>query len=177
MKYSKEQKLMWVKAHREGKLTFDMTPEGVARHVFMDQVRSWASLAEIHGDDAVGSGGKHKAYSADFKLSAVMRVEAGESVREVARSLGMPGHHPLSEWARAYRLSGPDGLKSKPKGRKNKSMPKKKKQTRDEELEYLRAENAFLKKYTELLAKHGMAPASSGSKQRPSKSSERKGTD
>ncbi len=33
MKYSKEQKLLWVKAYREGKFTFDMTPEGVAREL------------------------------------------------------------------------------------------------------------------------------------------------
>lgn len=177
MKYSKEQKLLWVKAYREGKLTFDMTPEGVARETFAKHVRTWARLVEKHGEDAVDSGGRHKAYSADFKLAAVMRVEAGESTGEVAISLGLSTGYMLSQWVRAYRLNGLDGLKSKPKGRKPKSMPKKKKQTRDEELEYLRAENAFLKKYTELLAKHGMAPASSGSKQKPSKSSGGKGTD
>lgn len=57
-------------------------------------------------------------------------------------------------------------------------MPKKKKNcTRDEELEYLRAENAYLKKYMELLEKHGMVPVSSESKQKPSKSSGKKATD
>ncbi len=122
-------------------------------------------------------GGKHKAYSADFKLAAVMRVEAVESAGEMAISLGITSQCLLSQWARAYRPNGLDGLKSKPKGGKPKSTPEKKKQTRDEELEYLRAENAFLKKYTELLAKHGMAPASSGSKRKPSKSSGGKGTD
>lgn len=177
MKYSKEQKLLWVKAYREGKLTLDKTPEGVARDTFLGNVRNWAKLAEKHGDDAVDCGGRHKAYSADFKLAAIMRVEAGESARDAAVSLGITNHYLILEWAKAYRLGGLDGLKSKPKGRKPKSMPKKKKQTRDEELEYLRAENAFLKKYAELLAKHGMAPASSGSKRKPSESSGKKATD
>ncbi len=177
MKYSKEQKLLWVKAYREGKLAFDMTPEGVARETFRRHVRTWARLVEKNGEDAVDGGGKHKAYSADFKLAAVMRVETGESAGEMAISLGITSQCLLSQWARAYRPNGLDGLKSKPKGGKLKSAPEKKKQTRDEELEYLRAENAFLKKYTELLAKPGMAPASSGSKRKPSKSSGGKGTD
>ena len=126
VKYSKEQKLLWVKAYREGRLTLDMTPEGVARETFRRHVRTWARLVEKNGEDAVDGGGKYKAYPAGFKLAAVMRVEAGESAGEVAISLGITSQRPLSQWVRAYRLNGLDGLKSKPKGRKPKSMPKKK---------------------------------------------------
>ena len=178
MKYSKEQKLRWAKAYREGKLDHSMAPAGVKYKNFLTMVRRWEKLSTLHGDDAVTAGHRKRKYPAAYKLRAVARVQAGESAGEVARALGITSNSVVQQWVETYRLLGAKGLESKPKGRRPKNMPKKKKNcTRDEELEYLRAENAYLKKYMELLGKHGMVPVSSESKQKPSKSSGKKATD
>lgn len=176
MKYTKEQKLAWVEAYREGRLGASMTPPGIKRSSFVGMVSRWARMAELHGPGAVDCGGRHREYPAAFKLAAARRVEAGESESEVARSLGMANASIVCQWAKAYRKLGPEGLESKPKGRRPGMARKKRKPSRDEELEYLRAENAYLKKYLELLNRR-TAPAGSRGKPKPSGSSGAKGTD
>lgn len=180
MKYSKEQKLKWIRAYREGRLDRSMAPDGVGRKTFVGMVRRWEKLWALHGDDALAVGRRKREYPAEFKLRAVARVEAGEAMGEVAETLGITSSSVVFQWVKAYRLLGVKGLESKPKGRRPKNMAKKKKKkskTRDEELEYLRTENAYLKKYMELLGKHGMVPVSSESSRKPSEGSERKGSD
>ena len=118
MKYSKEQKLKWAKAYREGKLDHSMAPAGVKYKNFLTMVRRWEKLSTLHGDDAVTAGHRKRKYPATYKLRAVARVQAGESAGEVARALGITSNSVVQQWVETYRLLGAKGLESKPKGRK-----------------------------------------------------------
>lgn len=56
------------------------------------------------------SEGKRRVFRREFKLSAVQRVLAGESVAAVSRELGLPGAH-LYKWCTHYRRGGVDALR------------------------------------------------------------------
>ena len=64
------------------------------------------------------SKGKRRAYSREFKLSAVKRALAGESVEALSRHLGVPGGH-VYKWCQRYRAGGEDALRPacRPSGR------------------------------------------------------------
>lgn len=49
MKYSKEQKLRWAKAYREGKLDHSMAPAGVKYKNFLTMVRRWEKPVAFMG--------------------------------------------------------------------------------------------------------------------------------
>lgn len=56
------------------------------------------------------SKGKRRVYSREFKLSAVKRALAGESVEALSRELGVPGGH-LYRWRQRYRAGGAEALR------------------------------------------------------------------
>lgn len=56
------------------------------------------------------SEGKRRVFSREFKLSAVQRVMAGESLAAVSRELQIPRGH-LYKWCRHYRRGGVDALR------------------------------------------------------------------
>ena len=56
------------------------------------------------------SKGKRRVYSRAFKLSAVKRALAGESVAALSRELGLPRGH-LYGWCRHYRAGGVEALR------------------------------------------------------------------
>jgi len=56
------------------------------------------------------SKGKRRVYSRAFKVSAVKRALAGESVAALSRELGLPRGH-LYGWCRHYRAGGVDALR------------------------------------------------------------------
>ena len=53
---------------------------------------------------------KRRVFSREFKLSAVQRVLAGESVAAVSSELGLGGAH-LYKWCTHYRRGGIDALR------------------------------------------------------------------
>lgn len=88
--------------------------------------------------------------------------EQGTSIRETAAIFNIPSPETLRKWKVAYETRGVDALNAKKKGRssmKNEDQNVRKKPipTKDSiedlqsELEYLRAENAYLKKLQSLV--------------------------
>jgi transposase len=121
-------------------------------------IRKWVSVYSIHG--LAGLTKKFSHYSAAFKLSVLQRMWAeGLSFRQTAALFNIRSANCLGTWERCYKDGGIDALTPRRKGRP-KSMPDEviKPPTlpktddakfRDElmkELEYLRMENAYLKK-------------------------------
>ena len=56
------------------------------------------------------SKGKRREYSREFKLSAVKRALAGESVAALSRELGIPKAH-VYKWCQHYRAGGVEALR------------------------------------------------------------------
>ena len=56
------------------------------------------------------SEGKRRVYSREFKLSAVKRLLAGESVASLSLELGVP-RGPLYRWCQHYRAGGVEALR------------------------------------------------------------------
>jgi transposase-like protein len=56
------------------------------------------------------SEGKRRVYSREFKLSAVKRALAGESVAALSRELGVPSGH-MYKWCQHYRSGGAEALR------------------------------------------------------------------
>jgi transposase len=117
-------------------------------------------------------------YDASFKLACVRSVlEDKLSLREAALKFGVPADSTIMTWIRRYEQFGKAGLDPKPTGRpRTMAVPKKKKKERssdpkiaamEDELEYLRAENAYLKKLSALIQEEELKKSKSKSK--PSK--------
>ena len=56
------------------------------------------------------SEGKRRVFSREFKLSAVKRIAAGESVAALSLELGVPKGH-LYQWCEHFRRGGADALR------------------------------------------------------------------
>ena len=78
MKYTKEQRLAWVLAYKNGRLDASMTPPGITRRRFSRAVRTLAKVFDRFGEAGLEKS-EWRTYTKEFKLAAVMRVEAGES--------------------------------------------------------------------------------------------------
>jgi len=126
-------------------------------------VRKWVAVFQRQGIDGLAVQTHKTKYSAEFKQQVVVKIHhEGLSLREAMAEFGVRDSGTISQWLRLYQLGGIDALQPKPKGRA-KQMPKQpqsKRMTADEdkthaellkELEYLRAENAFLKKLDALI--------------------------
>lgn len=114
-------------------------------------------LWRVRGSDALVSRPNKKVYSFETKLDVVQRFLAGEPRVALAQEYEMPSPSVVSDWARKYRREGEDGLRPKPKGRPRKDpnapVPELSELERlQQENEYLRVENAYLKKLKALRA-------------------------
>ena len=118
-------------------------------------------------------------YDKSFKLACVLSVFQDKlSLSEAALKFGIPSDSTIVKWIKLYRELGEDGLSATARGRpKVMSVPKKKKKKErssdpktaamEEELEYLRAENAYLKKLNALVQQEELK--ASRLKSKPSK--------
>lgn len=153
-KYSDQQRLEAVLDVREKGHSMHY----VARRLGTDhkQVRRWVALYEQHGAKGISSV-KHASYSGDFKLSVVGYMRDNHlSLFETAVKFGIPNESVVFAWSRLYESEGVSALYRDNRGKMKK--PRKSKQSKGakfvkstednllEELEYLRAENAYLKK-------------------------------
>jgi transposase-like protein len=101
-------------------------------------------------------------------------LEQGLSQSEVALTFNISSPALISHWHKAYRLHGMSGLTPKPKGRGAMTKPVITNKPDDEktptelkrELQYLRAENAYLKKLDALLKAEEQADRKQGSSKR-----------
>ncbi len=182
MRYTKEEKIEWVRLYKEGK-SF-ATPAGVSRHAFIANVRAWTRVSDMFGPESLSHRYFDRPYTAEEKLAAVSRILAGETYAKVANSMGMAQASVVLKWVRVYRQEGLVGLESMHKGRKPNMPPEKKRKpskSEKEELsilrarnEYLEAENAYLKKLDALVKEREQAPAKAR-KRAQSKNSGKKG--
>lgn len=124
-------------------------------------VRRWTEHWKVNGMD--GFTISTKAYSAEFKESVVLWMQQhNKSSRKAAAEFRIATACTVSKWERLYRTGGIIALQDKPRGRQMKSgknetsdkelnNPRPVFKNAEEELEYLRAENACLKKLQALI--------------------------
>ena len=134
--------------------------DGCSRTTMRKRIVRWSRVYEIYGENGLEHRIRHWTY--EDRINAVQRVLNGESLCEVANSLGMSTETQVLNWHRKYLELGWDGLKLCGRGRKRKMgnkpiKPSKSKSQADEivelrkRLEYLEAENAYLKKLAALV--------------------------
>lgn len=131
------------------------------------QIHMWWLRFRYHGAEAFSDYSEpRQGHSVAFKLKVLQTMESQMlSTREAAALFKLGSNQCVSHWQKAYAASGIKGLEPKatlthyresmPKSPKNNlnsslSLEERLKQ-QEEELEYLRAENAYLKKLDALM--------------------------
>lgn len=123
-------------------------------------LRRLAKRYEDHG--SLSHQGSNNSYEKAFKIACVLSViKKRLSLSEATTHFGIRSDITLVHWMKLYGEFGEEGLETTKMGRqKSMSVPKKKKKKESstsessalqEELEYLRAENAYLKKLSALI--------------------------
>lgn len=136
-------------------------------------IRRWVAHYEAHGEEGLRA--KRKSYSGDFKLSVITYMRENHlSLLEVAVKFGISSDSTVLKWDRIFHKDGPSALYRDNRGKMKK--PKVKKPTSpstgtqedlQKELEYLRAENAYLKKLKVLVQER--IALENGNEHKPSK--------
>ncbi len=123
-------------------------------------VRKWVLIYKYQGKIGLKSRRKQPKYSIKFKYKLIKKVLAGNPILRVALQNGLSSDSLLSLWVSNYKKYGMDGLTPRPKGRRKRMTKTTRKNDIDkttqellDELEYLRAENAYLKKLEALAQK------------------------
>ena len=190
MKYNWKLKLKYVEEYKAGK--YIELPHNFRgdRHNFIHMVRDWVKIFDLYGVDGLKNNYKNTLLSADEKLEYVARILAGESLRTVAFEARV-GVGTIYQWTKTYKTEGYDGLKLLKKGRPSKKPvmnkdDKAKKLTKSEkeelillrkQIEYLKAENAYLKKLRALIVQKQAESSVKAKKQPLSEDSEKKDID
>ena len=134
-------------------------------------VRKWVKQYQSDGIDAIRPKTSKTKYSADFKYKVIaLMVAEGLSHSQTALKFHISSPALISHWHKAYRLYGMSGLTSKYKGSTLMKPPSASKPDDEKtptelkrELQYLRAENAYLKKLDALLREREQATTKQGS--------------
>jgi transposase len=170
VKYSIKQKGAAVRSILKGEASIRSTSRelGCAKSA----VQRWVTQYNQQGIGGLKI--KNGAYEAAFKLRVVRYyLQKGLSLNAIARHFEIPNEGIISRWVNSYKRLGAKGLSPKSRGRKKtimSSKPRKKTNTptdpstqklaeMQKELEYLRAENAFLKKLNALVQQEEAAKA------------------
>jgi len=160
MRYNKEFKLECIKKYKNGEHIKD--PDGLSHESFHNMVLHWVRVYDKLGE--IGLEHKKPVLKLEDKLSAIKRIENGETINSVAISLGRQEDF-ISKWYKIYLQGGIDGLKShSKKGRPSKvkkdSIENENTLTQEEqikklqeELEITKIENEYLKKLAALVQK------------------------
>lgn len=159
---TKEEKLKYVKAYKEGQTI--PTPEGFeSRRAFKNSLLNWVKRYNKEGEkglDRKRPSARRRIPTVEEKLAIVLRIQNGERSIDVARETGF-SQGAISSWCRNSSILAANQVEYSPK--EGKAMPdteaKKPEQTQEEkktpeekirELEaenmQLKAENAVLKK-------------------------------
>ncbi|MGP4953467.1 helix-turn-helix domain-containing protein [Psychrobacter sp. T6-1] len=134
-------------------------------------VRKWVKQYQSGGIDAIKPKTGKTKYSSDFKYQVIALMLAEElSHSETALKFNISSPSLISHWYKAYRLHGMSGLTSKCKGNTLMKPPIASKPDDEKtptelkrELQYLRAENAYLKKLDARLREREQAVTKQGS--------------
>ncbi|WP_392388515.1 IS3 family transposase [Cupriavidus campinensis] len=156
-RYSEQFRLTVIQSYLDGQAGYG---EIAKRHeIDSGTVRRWVAGYRLHGAASIKR--KYTHYSAEFKLAVLKWMRSQRlSHREVAAWFDIRNFGAIGIWERQYDAGGIEALSSRPKGRPRKMSPPTPKakppkpsgdrtRTREElidELNYLRMENAYLKK-------------------------------
>ncbi len=159
MKYSYEFKRECIKLYRNG--IKPETPEWISDKEFIKTVRTWDRTEEANGIDGLRHKNRNKEWSVEEKLEIVLKVIAGNSIKSVSCDVGINSGL-LYHWLQKYKAMGYNGLINKTRGRPNKGSNMKKAKIKKpraihepeleelirlrEENDYIKAENAIIKK-------------------------------
>jgi len=126
-------------------------------------LRLWVGFYVKYGKDGLKAK-KYQFYDASFKLNVIQTIEKEFlSLRAACARFNIPSDSTISSWKKSFESKGIQGLNNKPKvsppkmkppikcKAKKSSKPLTREQELLEELEYLRAENALLKKLQALV--------------------------
>ena len=188
MKYNWEFKLECVEKYLKGEWT--ETPEcAKSQSTFRHKIIEWTRTYKLYGADGLKHKPMNKEWTAQERFELVSQVLAGKSITSTAMEAGI-NNSQLYQWVRKYKQYGYDGLELR-KGRKPKD-PDMSKKTKPNELdksdyeklkllerenEYLRAENAYLKKLRALIVQKQAESSVKAKRQQSSEDSEQKDTD
>ena len=169
MRYNLDFKLKVIAYYMQGH-----TGRATAEEFNLDNkiVIRWVKQYQSGGIEAIKPKTSKAYYSREFKHEVItIMLSQGLSQLEVALKYNISSPALISHWHKAYRLQGMSGLTSKRKGRATMSKPVITDKPDDEktaaelkrELQYLRAENAYLKKLDALLKEKEQALRKQGS--------------
>jgi transposase len=158
-KYDERFKLSLVQQYVNGTDGYKSTAK---RHGVPHEVlRRWVLAFRTHGIDGLKKKFSH--YSAEFKLLVLQHMwDNALALGQTAALFNIRNPGSLIDWEREYRRAGLDGLTARPRG-KPKSMSvapsqpeskpdaEKSREDLQAELDYLRMENAYLKKLQALV--------------------------
>lgn len=136
----------------------------VADHFGIDRalVRRWVAIFQQHGIEGLKVRHQRRHYDLTFKLQVLRFLEQVGSIQQTCAHFNIPTHSTILTWQRRYACGGIDALRPRPQGRppmKKPTSPEPTPKSPDEmtpremaeELAYLRAENAYLKKWNALV--------------------------
>ena len=170
VKYSIKQKASVVKSILSGRQTIGGAARALGCH--KSGIQKWLEQYKQHG--CQGFKFRNGVYVGRFKVKVVQYyLKKGLSLKQTASYFKIPGQGIIGNWIKIYERLGAEGLLEETRGRKRSIMarkPKKKEMISNdpaaqklaemqEELEYLRAENAFLKKLRALVQQEKAAKA------------------
>lgn len=181
-KYSLKQKVLAVRSIIAGQESCLSAARSIGSK--KSTVQRWLRLYKQYG--AKGLILRSGRYDGHFKLRVVRYLLKNEiSLSRAAVLFAVPQEAVVGKWLKIYKRCGADGLLTETRGRKRTTMAKKKTIKRkalkapgtseekiaalQKELEYLRAENAFLKKL-EALTQQEEAAKTKSKQHKPSRS-------
>lgn len=181
IKYSLKQKLSAVRGIIDGRESCLSAAIRIGCNKSM--IQRWLRLYKSHG--AKGLTIRTGRYDGAFKLRVIRYLlKNNVSLIQAAAIFAVPSHSVVCKWLKIYQNCGAGGLLKETRSRKATSIDRKKVTKRkidkskspeemiaalQKELEYLRAENAFLKKL-EALTQQEEASQAKSKRQKPSKS-------
>ena len=180
IKYSFNQKLSAVRSITAGRESCLSAARKIGSKE--NTVQRWLRLYKEHGSPGLKI--RKGSYDGQFKLRVVRYMLKNKlSLIRTATFFAIPQDHVVGRWLKIYQCWGAAGLLKETRGRKKSLMTPKssrKKKARSgtdpateklaalqKEVEYLRAENAFLKKLDALIQQEKIAKAQS-ERQKPS---------
>ena len=157
MKLTDENKIEMYRLNKEGYSYKELSKKF---KIDPSNVRYMVKLADIHGETVLIKG-KNNYYPPELKLDIINEVLIlGHSIKSTSLKYALPNPGLLSNWISKFKENGYNILE-KPRGRTSKMKNNKKIEKNElskveqleKELEYLRAENAVLKKLREIRLK------------------------
>jgi len=152
MKWTYKQKVKMVREYLEKGITPRIP--GFNYEYLRKQVLSWSYAVKKNGYKCLNHSLKTNNWTYEDKCYAISQICSGRTQTDVAAELGMLNNSIVWQWYKKYQKYGFEGLKLDKRGRPRtmkQEKPKRVFKSKDEELEYLRAENAVLKKLAALV--------------------------